>query len=152
MNHEETMHGKRRMKKCCGICGKDIKHLKSHMRLKHMGVPPTLQCTWIECDKMFRLKSTLKTHVEYVHEGRKPDVRCNWKGCERLFRNKTIMNSHLNKLHIGLKVQCDLCGAWIKCMANHMRKKHKQGKAQFADLKTDEFEHEEVVIAEIIYE
>ena len=105
----------------CPYCEKVYKyasHKSRHIKLKHRGEPPSLQCYL--CDMMFCSREERTKHTAVHHPGYlRP---CPYEGCNKMFKNKTMLNEHICR-HTGEKpYQCQ-CGATFICSSNYRRHK-----------------------------
>lgn len=102
----------------CTICGISFRwkyHLRCHIIAKHKqsdkckevhAVKAPYKCTYLNCNRRFRIKSSMTSHLR-VHLG----IRTyNCEVCERKFLDITSLKRH-RLLHTGEKpFTCDLCG------------------------------------------
>ncbi|XP_037037053.1 zinc finger protein 112-like isoform X2 [Bradysia coprophila] len=107
--------------------------LKVHIQYKHTSTEEgNFACD--KCSKRFRTTWSLTSHIRHVHESNTEYV-C--EVCARIFKSKTALKQHFTREHSSKpppspppKVQCSVCGAWLKrkqLLSRHL-KQHKDAK------------------------
>jgi KRAB domain-containing zinc finger protein len=95
------------MKKCqsassnCKICGKEVKHLESHMRYVHPIEKITVACKI--CGKTFQKKKSLALHLK-VHN---KQFECHL--CKKKFSIASKLKTHLKVHENSRAFQCKIC-------------------------------------------
>ena len=105
----------------CQYCGKTYKYATGksrHIKLKHCGAPPSLQCYL--CNMMFYTRWERAEHTAHCH----PDYLrpCPFENCDKSFKNNTMLREHICR-HTGEKPYKCSCGSSFICDSNYRRHK-----------------------------
>ena len=111
--------------KFCNLCGKEVKHLSSHMSTVHNEGDP-LQCS--QCDSTFKSPKYLKQHTKMVH-GSDNDTDSPFKMCPICAKEVKHLSTHMRDTHPkeGEIYPCAECGLILKSkryLKHHIDLKH----------------------------
>lgn len=128
-------HDPTREKVVCGLCGKYVLHLESHMRLVHSTVDESATCH--ECGAVLKSKKNLERHKKRVHDKNGLVHPCSV--CAKLFFTKQRLNEHIST-HTGIKqYTCHFCHDQFAAVTNrskHMKMRHAE---EYEKWKYDKF-------------